>query len=343
MQITSKNFAKGFAKLRIQTKDDLWYLGHIVEKGDDVTMRTHRRVSRDEREGEKKAITLKISVDKVEFHKYADVLRIHGTTIQDHEDVPKGSHHSFNVSIGDTLKIEKRWKNYQIEELKKAVEEAKRIAVVIVCIDDTNVEFAELRGYGVEYVGSFNFSLPRKDSPDYESKREEFYKKLFERLGKYDQRIVVAGTGFSCENIKDRLPASLKPKILLTKVNSGGRAGINEVLKSGFIERSIADSRASEEAKLVEKFMEGIAKDTATYGIKHVKKANELGAIEILLVSDSLLSEMKERGRFEELDSLMRSVEKKKGRVHIVSSEHDSGKQLESLGGIAAFLRFKIS
>jgi protein pelota len=115
------------------------------------------------------------------------------------------------------------------------------------------------------------------------------------------------------------------------------------VLKSGFIERSIADSRASEEAKLVEKLMDGISKNDATYGTDHVKEANETGAIETLLVSDSLISEMKEKEKFTELDSLMRDVERKNGKVHIVSSGHDAGKQLESLGGIAAFLRFKIS
>ncbi len=51
---------------------------------------------------------------------------------------------------------------------------------------------------------------------------------------------------------------------------------------------------------------------------------------------------MKEREIFPELDSLMQSVEKRKGKVHIVSSEHDAGKQLKSLGGVAALLRFKI-
>ena len=89
--------------------------------------------------------------------------------------------------------------------------------------------------------------------------------------------------------------------------------------------------------------MEGISKNDATYGMDHVKNANETGAVEVLLVSDSLISEMKDREKFSGLDLLMKSVEKKNGNVHIVSSEHDAGKQLKSLGGIAAFLRFKIS
>jgi protein pelota len=342
MQIVSSNFKKGFAKVRVQTKDDLWYLSHIVEAGDEVVMRTHRRVSRDEREGERKAVTLNLLVSRIEFHMYSDTLRIHGTTVDEHKDVAKGSHHTFGVGISDVLKINKEWKNYQIEELKKAVEEAKRVAVVIVCVDDTSAEFAELRGYGVEFIGSFTVPLPRKDSPDYERKREGFYDGLFSKLERYSQKIVIAGTGFSCENIKERAPPSLKQKIVLTKVNSSGRTGVNEVLKSGFLEKAVADSRASEEAKLIERLMEGIAKDTATYGMEHVKKANELGAVETLLVSDSLISDMKEKEIFPELDSLMRSVEKRNGKVHIISSEHDAGKQLKSLGGVAALLRFKI-
>ena len=39
----------------------------------------------------------------------------------------------------------------------------------------------------------------------------------------------------------------------------------------------------------------------------------------------------------------MDMVENMKGEVMVISSEHDGGKQLESLGGMAAFLRYEIN
>ena len=39
----------------------------------------------------------------------------------------------------------------------------------------------------------------------------------------------------------------------------------------------------------------------------------------------------------------MDMVENMKGEVMVISSEHEGGKQLESLGGMAAILRYEIA
>ena len=39
----------------------------------------------------------------------------------------------------------------------------------------------------------------------------------------------------------------------------------------------------------------------------------------------------------------MKIVDKTKGEIEIISSEHEGGKKLDGLGGIAAILRFKLS
>ena len=45
----------------------------------------------------------------------------------------------------------------------------------------------------------------------------------------------------------------------------------------------------------------------------------------------------------EDMGDLMDMVENMKGNVMVISSEHEGGKQLESLGGMAAILRYQIS
>jgi len=44
-----------------------------------------------------------------------------------------------------------------------------------------------------------------------------------------------------------------------------------------------------------------------------------------------------------EIDELMKTVEKMRGEIHIISGEHDGGKKLDGLGGIGGLLRFRIS
>ena len=45
----------------------------------------------------------------------------------------------------------------------------------------------------------------------------------------------------------------------------------------------------------------------------------------------------------ENMSDLMDMVENMKGEVMVISSEHEGGKQLESLGGMAAILRYEIA
>ena len=46
--------------------------------------------------------------------------------------------------------------------------------------------------------------------------------------------------------------------------------------------------------------------------------------------------------REQDLDDIVRAVESQKGNVLVVSSHHDGGKALASLGGMGAILRYKL-
>mgnify|MGYP006438310225 FL=1 len=45
---------------------------------------------------------------------------------------------------------------------------------------------------------------------------------------------------------------------------------------------------------------------------------------------------------FNQIEYLMRNVEKMQGKIHIISSEHEAGKKLDGLGGVGAILRYNI-
>ena len=117
-----------------------------------------------------------------------------------------------------------------------------------------------------------------------------------------------------------------------------GMVGVQEALKRGVVKRLVSDSRVSFETELVEQVLEGIAKDgPVSYGLVETKAALDVGAVKQLLMIDSLI-----RGKNEQIEELLTKTEKIGGTITIISTVHDAGKQLESLGGVAALLRYNI-
>ncbi len=116
----------------------------------------------------------------------------------------------------------------------------------------------------------------------------------------------------------------------------GGRPGIQEVLKRGALERIAQDARVGVETRLVEELFRGISKETlASYGIKEVERAAEIGAVKDLLVTYTFLQKYSP-------DRLLESVKKRGGRVMVISPEHEAGERLDAIGGIGALLRFPV-
>jgi len=78
----------------------------------------------------------------------------------------------------------------------------------------------------------------------------------------------------------------------------------------------------------------------AAYGKAEVRNAQTMGAIETLLITDELLRTERESTV---IDDFLRDVERAQGKIVVFSTEFEPGKKLESLGGIAALLRFRVA
>ena len=61
-----------------------------------------------------------------------------------------------------------------------------------------------------------------------------------------------------------------------------------------------------------------------------------------LLITDEFIQEKKLDNNYQQLDEQMKHVDNLNGKIYILSSEFESGKKLNGLGGIAAILRFKL-
>ncbi|MBW3011119.1 hypothetical protein KY326_02795, partial [Candidatus Woesearchaeota archaeon] len=182
----------------------------------------------------------------------------------------------------------------------------------------------------------------------YEQTYVDFYAEIVKNLQEYSERykptkIIVASPAVWRENISAKIPADMKKKVLFATCASGGKRGIDEVLKSDELKSALKEDRTTKEVSLVEDLLSEISKNgKASYGFDAIKGCVEAGAVETLLIVDKFLFESKEKGNYTKIDKLMQKTEQMQGNVFIISYEHEAGKKLYGLGGMGALLRYKI-
>ncbi len=361
MKIVTKKLDKGIVVIVAEDIDDLWHLYNIVYPGDRVAARTVRRVRRASEEGarpdkgERKRMFIRLEVDEVSLHKYSNRLRIKGRILEGPEDlVSIGSFHTINVESGTKLEIVKdHWSRQQLRRLDEAASR-KSQRIVVISIEENEAAIGVIDDTGVEVIVEFHGSARGKYGKYVQT--AETMNRMFsdialqlnevlERISDIT-RVLIVGPGSTKERfaafLKNRTP-SIHDKLMLENVSSGTVAGLYEALHRGVIERIASDIRLNKEIQLMNELLRHLGKDTgkAAYGWDEISRAVQFGAVESLLVLDKLLREIDSEKR-RELENLMRQVEKQAGSVDIFSSDHQAGKQLGGLGGIAGILRFPL-
>ncbi|MBD3164922.1 mRNA surveillance protein pelota [Candidatus Woesearchaeota archaeon] len=349
MKRINADFRKGNVKIKIENRDDLWYLSQVIEQGDLVSGRTIRKIKiRGEEDRKqktaKKPVFIKIRTEKVELGQAN--LRVLGVIEGGPEDISRGEHHSFNVEEGTELSIEKeKWLNYQKDKLNEAFG-SKISNILIVVFDREEAFFAMMKKYGYDILGHIEGNVAKKDV---ETKTSNFYNEIIGKLKEYDRRykldnIIMASPAFwKDELLKNLNDDSLRKKMVMATCSSAGKTAINEVLKRDEVKKVLASDRITSEINLVEELMKEIkAGGKASYGLKDVENAVNSGAAGILLVTDSLIERLRLENEYEKLDQLMKNADSMDAKVHIISSGHEGGKKLDGLGGIGAILRYRI-
>jgi len=353
MKLLHSNLKQGEIKVLVQTLDDMWYLSNIIDPGDKVQGKTLRKIKTQSSEEKSKAATkrpvfISIAVEKVEFSKYTNVLRVSGVIKQAPEDVPLGEHHTFNVDENTIITIIKeRWLKYQLDKLKEACSE-KKSSILIVVHDREEAYFALFKKYGYEILSHIEGEVQKKREENI--KKENFYLTIINKMKEYVERygikqIILASPAFWKEDLmKEIKDLELKQKIITATCSSATKNGIEEVIKRPEVRVALRQERAAKEMIKVEELLTEIAKNNlAAYGLKETENAANMGAVKELLITDSLIQKSRQENFYHEIENVMRIVDKTKGEIEIISSEHEGGKKLDGLGGIGAILRFKLN
>ncbi len=356
MKIVEKNLHQGFVKVVPDTPDDLWHLYNVIYKGDEVYAYTSRAIKSDSeasrpKSAERVSAFMGVTVESVGWDRFLGKLRVHGLICHAPDIIPTGAHHTLALGLNQQFTIvKKQWPKHLLDRLTLASESEKPL--LIVSIDDEGYAIAETKQYGVEMKVEERIRLPGKNEAD---KRIEgtkaYFRKVLNTLNQFwtqnHNPIVIIGTGFVKNDFAKYLAEEARDmnKSLadIKSVNNGGTAGIYEALRSGVLLKATNQLRVVEETEAMEEVMKRLGKGegTITYGLTGVEEAVQMGAVEKLIVADTALRDAEEEQRLK-LETLMRDVERQNAKVTVISTEHEAGSKLLSLGGLAALLRFPI-
>jgi protein pelota len=349
MKKLHQDLKKGEIKLRAENLNDLWALSQIIEPGDLISGKTFRKIKiGGETDRNQKVIRkpmhLKIEAEKVELDN--GMRRINGKVREGPEDVALGSYHSFSIEDDSTLMIiKKEWFSYQLDKIKESMQDSNS-KILLVVMDREDASFAMLENYGYTYLSSIHGNVAKKDVEQNIS--GNFYSDLIKAMEEYDKRyglthIILGSPSFWKEDLLKVMPAELSRKTVPATCSDVGKSAFDELLKRDEVQKALKAERVSKEVEAVEEFLALVAKDgNVTYGFDEVMAAADMGAVSQVLVSEALIWKMRENGDYLRLENILKTVEKNKGKVLIVSKEHEAGKKLEGISGIGAILRYKV-
>ncbi|KAF9885740.1 Translation factor pelota [Aspergillus nanangensis] len=269
------------------------------------------------------------------------------------------------------------WDSIAIEMLKDAVDEGgkRRAEAVAVVMQEGLAHICFIGQFRTILKQKVEMSVPRKrhGGGDHDKGMSKFYQVTLDTLLRQMEFNTSSTSLSSTETVRPLLLASpgfvaagfhkyiqsvastttpalkrLLPSIIVVHSASGYLHSLSEVLQSPAVKAVLADTKYARETKLMDDFMEQLRKETnkATYGPREVESAVDQGAVGpgggVLIVSNRLFrsQDVAERKRWVSLVDRVRDVEG--GEVRVLSSDHESGRRLDGLGGVAALLTFPI-
>ncbi|KPI41166.1 Protein dom34 [Cyphellophora attinorum] len=269
------------------------------------------------------------------------------------------------------------WDSVAIQQLAEATDPTNGTEAVAIVMQEGLANICFITQHQTNLRQRIEHAVPRKRagagrSADHDKGLQKFFNVIYETLmrqiltlleNKPDATfpILLASPGFTAAGFlkylnevgstkgEKLLQDLLRRKAFLVIHSSSGHLhSLNEVLKSPEVLANMKNTKYAKETNLMDKFFELLRKDDgrAWYGPSEVERAVEKGAVGrgggALLISHSLFrsDQIAVRRRWVKLVDQVRDVEG--GDVRILSADHESGRRLEGLGGIAAILTFPI-
>ncbi|EDO19148.1 hypothetical protein Kpol_1050p5 [Vanderwaltozyma polyspora DSM 70294] len=354
-----------------QDKEDLFAIYQIINKDDDVIFKKMITSKLDE-SGKKKStdlVLLRLKIISSEFDMKSESLRYKGVTVTDDTeraniDIPVGKYFSFDIGYTYPFTIIKEdFNHYEEKILNEACHTELRSDTAAVVLQEGISHVCLLTNSSTILKQKIEYSMPKKkrstDVLKFDDKTEKFYKATYEAIKKnfdFDKLkiIILCSPGFYAKTLFEKIiqysqeeqnktVLNNKSKFLVAHSSTGYLQGISEVLKNPSYSTLLRDTKYTKEAIIIDEFLQHLNDDDfkAWYGEQEIFKAAEMGAIETLLITDTMLrsDDVSKRKQFLEL---VDNVEKLGGNVFVFSELHSSGEELNKLTGVACILKYPL-
>jgi len=291
MNILKFDHKKGIIKARIKNYDDIIILNLIIEKGDQITAITRRKININGHIDIRK-IKIKLSVESTEIKENA--LDVSGVIVYSSDEMVPHKHHTIKLKVGSVfLLIKKELLNFQIDLLKKSANKTK---IVIICVYEigyaifykmTDVSLKKLFEIKGDVSGKMFKNESRKDFINELEKniKEEYNKEEFDLF-------LVAGDNLTNQILKKDL-AGIN---ISFETVSYAHTGLNELIKKDVINKLLLNAQVVKQKEIINEFIEQISKNNPKYlyGIEQIKKATEDGSVEAAVISKNFVIKNKE-------------------------------------------------
>ncbi|MBS3119344.1 peptide chain release factor aRF-1 [Candidatus Woesearchaeota archaeon] len=243
-------------------------------------------------------------------------------------------------------------KEFVLQPLEEMLESTDVFGLVV--MDRREANIAVLRGKTIVPLLRSTSNVPGKQraggqsAQRFERLREgaakEFYNRIAEHMKeqflnmKELKGIIVGGPGPTKQEFVEGnyITNEVKKKILTLKdITYTDAFGLQELVDKS--QDILAEAEVGKEKKLMNEFLEKLSKspEIVEYGEKQVMHALKMGAVDKVLVSETVPDEV--------VEHIEEEAKKVGTTVEIISTETREGAQLVDLGKVGALLRFQIS
>ncbi len=345
---------KGVCTLTVESPDDLWTLRRLLAPGDTVVTRSSR-VSKREGEyarpdkGERVKVTIALRIESISLDSSVGRLRIKGKiTEASDESVKKAGWHSLLVSSGQELTLRKEdWTPADTRILtSSSTGEGRRF--LLVATDRRETGIGLLTGSHLAVLATVESGASGKGGGMKEVDMQPYFRKVVDVLKaawREKDVVVLAGPGntkLTLENWIRKDPDLRKNAVLVEGFDLSGPDGVRALVKYEGFRKVASDSVLVEVQGTVEEAIRRISRGERriAYAFPRVREAAAVGAVERCVISDNVFTaDLDENALVETLNL----IEEKGGKVFLCDSSLETGKQVSSLGGIVALLRYDVS
>lgn len=349
--------------------EDMWHANNLIAVNDIIRAHAIRKVTKESATGttstERIHTDLTITVTSTFFDPAASSLHVSGRVVSANAFVSSGQYHTLDLELNRPFTLWKKhgWDSVALQTLRDALNQDKDGAIAAVVMEEGIANICLITEFQTlvrQRVATHKFNSKAGSSKDERASRQFYEKTLATLLRAIDfsqpRPLLLASPGYVATNFKhyiaeegaklaDKKLMSLAKNVTITHSSSGNVHSLNEVLKNKEVLALMKERKSTSETKYMDELSERLRKEDgrAWYGIKPVAKAVAEGAAGrgggVLLINNDLFRSQDINTR-KQYVALVDKVKEDGGDARVLSSDHESGKRLEGMGGVAAILTY---